>query len=525
MEKRDNITEDNRQDRPSIFEKKRYIRSFSSRDFFKNIILADNVYVNIDSAKEHYGNTNCIIGSKDEVYDYFIEPNILQMNMSYIIKDYDGRVLSEYSDILKEKGYIVKSINYMDTTNSLEYNVFDFLNYEEDVCDLVSMITKSNFIGLTKGEKLLKNAENLLLEAIIYYIMSELPYEEHNLNTVLRLLKLARPISKLDEEYNSDMHLLFKMLEEKSEEKNIAVEKYKKFLEAAKHMEGIIIEHIENYLSIYSMQSVRKITNSNTLQLDDLFMAGKKVILLIVVPSSNPKYEYIADTFILLLTTYIKYMADKRHCSKLPNKIHLICNNMINNNLELLLKDAYKYNMFITLSIDNHEKLMNYYSNIYEIIDSCSAFICYNYKEEYIKEYIKYKVIEAVNLDTYSELEKLNEEEFNIDEFLEEYNEDSYIVFIQYSRPILGEIYDVEEHDNYITKDVRINKYKLDELKDKVENQIYRNLISEIDLNERSIKSKENVDVDIGAKQFISDEIYSDLAMKLNKPLINDVQD
>ena len=218
-------------------------------------------------------------------------------------------------------------------------------------------------------------------------------------------------------------------------------------------------------------------------------------------------------------------MADKRHCSKLPNKIHLICNNMIYNHLELLLKDAYKYNMFVTLSIDDHEKLMDYYGNIYEIIDSCSAFICYNYKEEYIKDYIKYKVVEAVNLDTYSELEKLNEESFNIDEFLEQFTEDSYIVFIQYSRPILGEIYDIEEHDNYSIKDVRVNKLKLDELKDKVENQIYRNLISEIDLNERSIRSKENVDVDIGAKQLVSDEMYSDLAMKLNKPLINDVQD
>ena len=39
MEKRENITEDNRQDRPSIFEKKRYIRSFSNRDFYKNIIF------------------------------------------------------------------------------------------------------------------------------------------------------------------------------------------------------------------------------------------------------------------------------------------------------------------------------------------------------------------------------------------------------------------------------------------------------------------------------------------------------
>lgn len=525
MDKKENIFEENKQDRPSIFEKKKYIRSFCNRDFSKNLILADEVNVNIDSARENYRNTNCLIGNKEQVYNNFIQPNILQMNMSYIIKDYDGEILSEYGNILEAKGYIVKVINYMNTKESLEYNIFDYLNYDEDVSDFVSIITKSNVIGLTKGEQLLKNAENALLEAIIYYIMLELPYEEHNIRTVLKMLNLAKPKGNANEEYDSDMHLLFVDLEKNtiSDDKKMAIDSYKRFLEAAKHMEGIIIENLEKYLSIYSMNSISRITNNNTLKLDEIFMAGKKVVLLVVTPSNNEKYEYIADTFISQIITYIKYMADKRHCSKLPNKIHLISNNIMYTKLKDLLQEAYKYNMFISVSIDNFNKMMNYYDNIYEIIDSCSALICYDYENEFINDFIIYKIVEGVNLDSYSDNDKIDEETFDLNESLADMEEDDYLVFIQYSRPILGKIYDIEEHDNYISLDNRMKSYKIDMLKDEVENQIYRNLIYEIDANERTIRCRENVNVDIGARQFISDEIYSNLAMKLNKPLINDV--
>ena len=326
MDKKENIFEENKQVRPNIFEKRKYIRSFCNRDFSKNIILADDVYVNIEGNSENYRNTNCIIGKSEEAYNYYIKPNINQMNTSYIIKDYDGEILSEYAELFEAKGYIVKAINYMNTRESLKYNLFDYLNYEDDVSDLVKMITKSNIIGLTKGEKLLKNAENLLLEAIIYYIMLELPYEEHNIGTIIKMLDLAKPKGNASEEYASDMNLLFVALEKdtSNEDSKMAVESYKKFLEAARHMEGIIVDNLKKYLSIYSLNSISRITNRDNLELDEIFMAGKKVVLLVVTPSNNIQYEYIADTFISQIITHIKYMADKRHCSKLPNKIHFI---------------------------------------------------------------------------------------------------------------------------------------------------------------------------------------------------------
>ena len=525
MDKKENIFEENKQVRPNIFEKRKYIRSFCNRDFSKNIILADDVYVNIEGNSENYRNTNCIIGKSEEAYNYYINPNINQMNTSYIIKDYDGEILSEYAELFEAKGYIVKAINYMNTRESMKYNLFDYLNYEDDVSDLVKMITKSNIIGLTKGEKLLKNAENLLLEAIIYYIMLELPYEEHNIGTIIKMLDLAKPKGNASEEYASDMNLLFVALEKdtSNEDSKMAVESYKKFLEAARHMEGIIVDNLKKYLSIYSLNSISRITNRDNLELDEIFMAGKKVVLLVVTPSNNIQYEYIADTFISQIITHIKYMADKRHCSKLPNKIHLISNNIIYSDIKNILQEAYKYNMYISLCIDNFSKMMNYYENVYEIIDSCSALICYDYKNEYIKDFIRYKIVEGVNLDSYSEEEKIDEESFDLDEYMSDVDRECYQTFIQYSRPILCKEYDIEESDNYIISDNRVKKYKMDLLKEEIENQIYRNLIYEIDVNQKSVKYRENVNVDISARQLISDEIYSNIEMKLNKTLIKDV--
>ena len=144
-------------------------------------------------------------------------------------------------------------------------------------------------------------------------------------------------------------------------------------------------------------------------------------------------------------------------------------------------------------------------------------------QNEYIKDFIRYKIVEGVNLDSYSEEEKIDEESFDLDEYMSDVDRECYLTFIQYSRPILCKEYDIEESDNYIISDNRVKKYKMDLLKEEIENQIYRNLIYEIDVNQKSVKYRENVNVDISARQLISDEIYSNIEMKLNKTLIKDV--
>lgn len=507
----------NQQDRPSIFEEKKYIRSFSNRDFSKNMIVSQDVLVDINSAINEYKSTNCLVGKVENIISTFMEPNIVQMNTSYIIKDYYGEMLSTYKDMLTAGGYSVKVINYMDTKKSLKYNIFNYINYEEDVYNFVRMITKSNVIGLSKGQMLLKNAENLLLEAIIYYIMSELPHEEHSIETIQKMLKLAEPKGEVSEEYDSDLNMLFAVLDNNKEgkEDSIALERYKQFLLASKHMENVIIKNVEQYLSVYYMNSVKRITNEDTLKIEDIFDTDK-VIVFIVVPKDNENYEYMADVLITQLIIYLQYVADQKYCGKLPKKIHIITYNLMHNNILKLVKEAHEYNIILSVGIDNIEKMMIYYENIYDVIDSFNMLICYDYKEPSMKEYIEFRVYEE-NKDT------LKEGEFQLSEYIEDEKEDQYIIIFKYTKPIIGRAYVVKEMENYMYVSEQAKEHKMDLLKEEVKSQIYRNLISQIEDNKASVKVKENVNVDIGSKKLVTDDVYEDITTKVNKELLKDI--
>ena len=72
MYNKKDIFDDNGQDRPSIFEDKKYIRSFCNRDFSKNIIAAKDVYIDIYNKKEEYKSTNVLIGDVEKINQSFI---------------------------------------------------------------------------------------------------------------------------------------------------------------------------------------------------------------------------------------------------------------------------------------------------------------------------------------------------------------------------------------------------------------------------------------------------------------------
>lgn len=507
--------DNSQQDRPSIFEEKKYIRSFSSREFSKNLIVAEDVLIDINSSKDNYLGTNCFLGDSSSMNHSFVEPNIVQMNTSYIIKDYDGEMLSTYGEMLAAGGYNVKVINYMDTKKSLKYNIFKYINYEDDVYDFVRMITKSNVIGLSKGQMLLKNAENLLLEAIIYYMMLELPHEEHSMETVQRMLKLASPKGKVDEEYDSDLNMLFVVLEKEKKNDSIALERYKQFLLASKHMENIIIQNVQQYLAIYSMNSIKRITNEDTLKIEDIF-STEKVILFIVVPSDNENCEYICDILMTQLIIYLQYVAEQKYYSKLPNKVHIITHNLIHNYILKLVKEIYKYNIILSVGINSLEYMMTYYENIYDVIDSFGMLVCFDYTDPLILEYIKFRIYEE-NKDT------LEEDTFQLQDYISEQDNDKYLILFKYTKPILGNAYCVENMDNYMYVSEHVKEYKMEALKEETKNQIYRNLISQMEENKSSIKVKENVNVDIASKNLVADEVYDNITTKVNKALINEV--
>ena len=257
---------------------------------------------------ETYKKSNFLYGDFDDIRECFMEPNILQMNMSYIVKDFDGILYETYKDTFDNAGYNVKVINFIDYLDSDKFNIFSYFNYEQDVSMFVNLITNSYAHDINNSERLIKNAEKYLLEAILYYIMIELPHEEHTMKTVFRMLKLAKPYEGIENEYESDMDLLFNDLED---EDHMALIKYKKFRTSAVRIEGLIIENIEKYLSLYNVNSIKSICNEDEVNLDE--MIDKYEILFVVTPTDAKEYERLADIFVYQCLSYLEYIAEKKY--------------------------------------------------------------------------------------------------------------------------------------------------------------------------------------------------------------------
>ena len=279
-------------------------------------------------------------------------------------------------------------------------------------------------------------------------------------------------------------------------------------------------------MAIYSMNSIKGITNEDTIDADELF-TNDKVAIFIIVPRENENYEYLGDTLITSLITYLQYVADQKHYGKLPYKVHIMTYNLIYKDILKLLKDVDSYNMLLSVGMKDTEHMMKYYENVYDVIDNYSMMICYEYDKyeedsvkdtddkKLIKEFIKFRIVEENK-------EYLDEDTFELNDYIED-DEENYLILIKYTKPILGKLYNIKDNENYVAINEKVIDAKVELLKEEINNQIYRNLISQIDANERSIKTKENVNIDIGSKNLVNDDIYSNITTKVNKPLIKDV--
>lgn len=499
-----------------LFENKKAVRNLSNKKFLKNIILANDVYIDINAGIETYKKSNFLYGDMDDIRECFIEPNILQMNMSYIVKDYDGILYATYKDVFENAGYEVKLVNFIDFLESDKFNVFEYFNYEQDVSMFVNLITDSYMNKLSHSEKLIKNAERNLLEAILYYIMIELPYKEHNMKTVFKMLELARPYNTDNTEYSSDLDLLFNDIDS-DESYHIALDKYKKFHTGAVHIEKTVVENVKKYLSLYDVNSIRSICNEDEIHIEE--MVQEDEILFVVVPKESKEYEKIADIFMYQTMMYLDYIAEKEYKAKLPNPVHIMAPGMITPIVDIVLKNCFKRNYIVTFGVDSLAKYEDYYDDMYELIEQCSAFICYDYSNVQIRDFVKKLVINKYNSDIKTQ-EKLNPT-INIE--LEDYmpvDDADCIVFLQYTKAICANIFEADRMSQYEDVSSKEMKEYMDSVEQAVASQIYSNLICAINKNLDGIKIGENVNIDIGSKKLIQDKVYENITMKVKKNML-----
>ena len=199
----------------------------------ENVLLTRNVRLGLDG-RRHRRNLNVLVigGSGAGKTRFYAKPNLMQCNTSYVLTDPKGELLRDVGGLLKARGYRIRVLNLVEFSQSDRYNPLVYIRDEKDVLKLVTnLIRNTTPRTASSSDPFWEKSETALLEAILFYLLSEAPAEEQNFSMVMTMLEYA-DVREEDSGYQSPLDMLFAALE-RTQPGHIAVRQYKVYKQAA----------------------------------------------------------------------------------------------------------------------------------------------------------------------------------------------------------------------------------------------------------------------------------------------------
>ena len=278
----------------------------------KNMIFSNEVYMSMDGRKTfRNNNVLCIGGSGTGKSRFFLKPNALQANCSYVITDPSGELLETLGKPLKELGYEIRVFNLVQMEHSNCYNPFHYIRNEEGVLVMINALIKNTTPKDShSNDPFWEKAETALLQACCFYLVSECTKEDQNFANVMKLLRCASAVEG-QENVDSALDILFKDLEAKDSE-HIACQCYRIFKSAGggKTAQSILIS-CQTRLQTFNLTDIKNLTNIDNIHLGDI--GDKPVALFCITPAADTTFNYlIALLYTQLFETL--YFHAENHC-------------------------------------------------------------------------------------------------------------------------------------------------------------------------------------------------------------------
>ena len=182
---------------------------------------------------QHQVNANILVigGSGAGKTRFFIKPNLMQAECSYIVCDPKGETYRAVGGLLEKMGYEVTIFNLIDMKQSDCYNPFAYLHTDIDAFRLINTLIQNTTPQKSQtSDPFWDKAETAFLSALILYLFHEAPESERNFGTLMYMVINAEAREE-DESYRSPVDLLFDDLE-RVDEDHIAVKNWKVFKQA-----------------------------------------------------------------------------------------------------------------------------------------------------------------------------------------------------------------------------------------------------------------------------------------------------
>ena len=475
------------------------VRKRKERDFIRdnNIILTNDVKMSLNTRQTRKNlNVMVIGGSGSGKSRFFVKPNLMQANTSYVCTDPKGELLRSTGKMLEGYGYKIKVFNLIDMSHSHNYNPFQYIydvdgNYSATaVIKMVNVLMKNTQKeGGGGGDQFWDDSTKALLAALCFYLVECENKEMQNFSEVMKLLKKAE-VKEGEENFQSDLDLMFDALEfpekYKTEEaenneqfKNLkltdhaknakpasqymCLKYYKDFKKAAGDTAKSILISTAVRLQAFNIPEVMDLTCCDTLHLEEL--GDELSALYIIIPSSDDTFNFLAAMMYTQMFDVLYDRANFKHGGRLPVHVRCLLDEFANvgtiPRFEELLATMRSMEISANVIIQNLSQLKKMYKDSWEnVLGNCDSLLFLGGQEPTTLEHVS-KTLGKETIDTRSRNRTkgkngstsendgiLGRELMTVDE-LKVMKDNECILFVRGLYPFFCDKFVIEKHPNY----------------------------------------------------------------------------
>ena len=213
-------------------------------------------------------------------------PNAYQCLGSYVFTDPKGELYDRTAGYLKEHGYDIKVLNLVHPQYSDGYNPLMHISSELDVDVIANTIVKGQQSESGKSDPYWDDMAEMLLKALIYYLIATRPEEEQNLASCAELVRAANN--------NGGSNLLTELISQLPYD-HPARMYYKSIEIAPEKTYGSILSSLQSKLGKFDSKEIAELTSTDTIDFEEI--GNRKTAVYVISSDTHTAYDFLLTIF------------------------------------------------------------------------------------------------------------------------------------------------------------------------------------------------------------------------------------
>ena len=274
--------------------------------------------------------------------------------------------INDFEKIRKSNKKEIKVLNLVNPANSDGYNPLAHINSELDVDVIANTVVKGQKSEGGSSDPYWDDMAEMLLKALIYYLIATRPEEEQNLASCAELVRAANSngggnlltelISKLP--YDHPARMYYKSIE-------IAPEK----------TYGSILSTLQSKLGKFDSKEIAELTSTDTINFEEI--GSKKTAVYVISSDTHTAYNFLLTIFFAQMIQQLYNYADMNG-GKLKERTYFILDEFANigqiPDFNKKLSTTRSLGISISIVVQSLDQLESLYKDTYEnIIGNCDT--------------------------------------------------------------------------------------------------------------------------------------------------------